>query len=83
MLGDVLADYRELEAHHISCYTGTRDAYTLGHRAYVLRISKSLLRIRKAQSEKRDRMYTYFKEIDHVFRFALYGCVAKIWKSSI
>ena len=40
-------------------------------------------RIRKAQSEKRDRMYTYFKEIDHVFRFALYGCVAKIWKSSV
>ena len=44
----------------------------------VPRISKSLQRIRKAQNKKRDRMYTYFKEIDHVFRFALYGCVAKI-----
>ena len=50
---------------------------------YLLRISKSLQRIRKAKSEKCDRMYTYFKEIDYVLRFALNGCVAKIWKSSV
>ena len=53
------------------------------HWNLLLRISKSLQRIRKAPSKIHDRMYTYFKEIDHVFCFALYGYVAKIWKSSV
>ena len=65
--------------------------------AFVLRIFKSLQHV-KAQSEKREPLHHLLpfrvlsthvlKKVasdveDHVFCFALYGCVAKIWKSSV
>ena len=58
----------------------------------VLRISKSLQHV-KTQSEKRDPLhhlppFHVLKKAasdveDHVFCFALYECVAKVWKSSV
>ena len=49
----------------------------------ILRFSKSLQHVRKAQSEKYGRMYTYLKGSDHINIFAMCYKDLKIQKESV